>query len=41
MRKHIPETVKAHFSRIYMRNGIAGGVKQVQLAVMAYRERAK
>ena len=35
------KTVKTHFSRMYMRNGIAGGVKQVKLPVMTYRERAR
>jgi len=32
------KTVKTHFSHIYVRNGIAGGVTQVKLAVMGYRE---
>lgn len=33
-----PRTVKAYFARIYAKNGITDGVKQVKLAVLFYRE---
>ena len=33
-------TVKANFSRMYIKYGITDGVKRVKLAVMAYRESA-
>ena len=32
-----PRTVKAHFSRLYLRFGIMGGIKRVKLATLLYR----
>ena len=32
-----PRTVKAHFSRLYLRFGIMGGIKRVKLATLFYR----
>ncbi len=32
-----PRTVKAHFSRLYLRFGIVGGIKRVKLATFLYR----
>jgi DNA-binding NarL/FixJ family response regulator len=32
-----PRTVKAHFSRLYLRFGIIGGIKRVKLASYLYR----
>lgn len=34
-----PRTVKAHFSRLYLRFGIMGGIKRVKLATLLYRRR--
>jgi DNA-binding NarL/FixJ family response regulator len=34
-----PRTVKAHFSRIYLRFGIMGGIKRVKLATLLLSER--
>jgi DNA-binding CsgD family transcriptional regulator len=36
-----PRTVKAHFARMFTRNGITGGIKRVKLAVLYYREQRK
>ena len=33
-------TLKAHFNRMYLKNGITSGMKRVKLAVLAYRESA-
>jgi DNA-binding NarL/FixJ family response regulator len=33
-----PRTVKAHFSRIYLRYGISGGIKRVKLATLVLSE---
>jgi DNA-binding NarL/FixJ family response regulator len=32
-----PRTVKAHFSRLYLRFRIVGGIKRVKLATFLYR----
>jgi len=32
-----PRTVKCHFSRLYLRFGIIGGIKRVKLATLLYR----
>jgi len=35
---HMAErTVKNHFSRLFLRYGITGGIKRVKLAVMLYK----
>ena len=33
-------TVKAHFNRLFLRFGIAGGIKRVKLAILLYRRQA-
>jgi DNA-binding NarL/FixJ family response regulator len=33
-------TVKAHFNRLFLRFGIAGGIKRVKLATLLYRRQA-